>query len=136
MSEMAPVLFSKRTALAIAIGWTSLIVVLLSLPGSSLPDTTLWDYDKLGHGGIFFVLVLVWLNALSAFSVRTIILVVICGLTLAPLSEWYQSALPTGRTADVFDSVADAVGIALGAIVWVIILFRRGRRKLPGNFQQ
>jgi VanZ family protein len=136
MSEVIPVIFSRRTALIIAIGWTCFIIVLLSLPGSSFPDSKLWNYDKLGHVGIFFVLALVWMNALSAYGARVIVSIVIVGLFLAPLSEWYQSLLPFGRTADVFDSLADAVGFALGTIAWLIIVFFKRRGQLPGNFQQ
>ena len=129
MPEAVPVFFSKRTALAIAIGWTCLLVVLLSLPGSSLPDTTLWKYDKIGHAGIFLVLSLVWMNVLSPYGMRVIMLVVVCGLLLAPLSEWYQSALPFGRTADLFDSVADGIGFAVGTIAWMVFFSWKKRRE-------
>lgn len=135
MTETGPAVFSRRTALTIAIGWTGIIVLILSLPVSSLPDTTLWEYDKIGHAGIFFVLALVWMNGLSAYRVRTVLFVVVCGLILAPLSEWYQSVLPLGRIADDYDSLADAVGFALGTMVWVLFVSQKRGWKLPGNFQ-
>lgn len=115
--------------------WTLLIVVGLTLPGSRLPDSSLLEFDKLIHGGLFLVLTILWLAALSrasfgpAFAVLTII------LAFSVLSELYQGWLPFGRHADFLDSAADAVGAVLGFLVWVPLRQRlerwaeRGRRE-------
>jgi VanZ family protein len=113
--------WSTRLSLVLAAGWTLLIWALLSIPGSSLPSSQVWSYDKVGHAGLFFILSLLWLNAVRGKSTRIISGIVIAGILLGPVSEWYQSILPIGRVADPFDAVADFVGFALGTGLWLIV---------------
>jgi VanZ family protein len=122
MTKAGTFFFSRRLSFALAVLWTLGIFILLSLPGSSLPQSSLLAFDKLGHAGLFFVLALVWLNAFSADSGRIISLVLIIGILLGFFSEWYQSMAPIGRSADIFDSIADTIGFGLGTIAWVILL--------------
>ncbi len=76
--------------------------------------------DKLAHGGVFAVLAMLatrasdrWLFALIAASLYGI------------SDELHQRAVP-GRTADLFDWLADTLGAALGASL-VGFLTRRHR---------
>lgn len=108
-----------------AIIWSLLILVLLSIPGTNVPSLSIWDYDKVGHAGMFFILVLFWMNAVAAKSLRAMSLIVICGVLLAPLSEVYQSVLPFGRQGDINDALADVAGVVLAAIVWRALYTRK-----------
>ena len=49
----------------LAVGWTLLIMVALTIPGKSIPDSHIFQLDKLIHAGLFLVLTLLWLAALS-----------------------------------------------------------------------
>jgi len=106
--------------LALAVAWTLFILVLLSIPSRRLPHSSLWQYDKLGHALLFFGLAFLWMRALSADSVRMILLILVCGLAFAPLTEWYQSILASGRQAELLDSVAGGAGFALGTLAWIV----------------
>ncbi len=113
--------WSTRLSLSLAVAWTLLIWLLLSIPGSSLPSSEIWNYDKVGHAGLFFVLSLLWLNAVRGKSTRIVTGIVIAGFLLGPFSEWYQSVLPIDRTADAYDAVANFVGFAVGTGLWLIV---------------
>ena len=97
----------------------ALVLLAAYVWGNSLPEAaglipTPWD--KLAH--------LLWYSVLSSLllfalghRVWTWVLVAIL-LLLAGLDEWHQFALP-GRSPDVNDWLADALGVLAGmAIVW------------------
>jgi VanZ family protein len=121
---------TRWKAFAPAIGWTALVIVLLSIPGSAIPSEKLWTYDKVGHVALFLGLAFFWLRALSADNTRLILLILLAGLVFAPLTEVYQGLLATDRTPDVMDSVADGIGFLIGSGVWILLdRFRRRRER-------
>ncbi|CAN5845725.1 hypothetical protein BH23PLA1_BH23PLA1_01070 [soil metagenome] len=120
---------SKQAALALA--WTLVILTICWLPTKYVqPDVKPGGFslgelhvDKLGHTGIFAILSYLlisvpWLRQRPG-------LVVFLGGVVAVVSEVGQGLLPTGRTADLFDLLADLAGVFLG--VWV---YRRLRGPL------
>ena len=86
------------------------------LPGGYVPDVPILSVDKLVHIGLFAVFGLLWLHGSPARRGT----VVACGLAFAVAIEALQEALPIGRSGDVFDVVADALGLALavGLTAW------------------
>ena len=115
----------RKIALICAISWTLFIVIGLTVPGKTYPNSSLLDFDKLIHAGLFFILSLLWLFALAhdrltrALTITAIVVVFSFG------TEWYQDLLPFGRTGDVLDAVADTAGTLAGFVVWALyILFR------------
>lgn len=98
--------------------WTMLILVALSLPGSSLPDASLLDYDKAAHFILFFVLTLLWLAATYRGNMGRAWGVLALILAFSGISEVYQSWLPFQRSADVVDAAADALGALAGFLTW------------------
>lgn len=109
-------LFSPRL---LALIWTACIVVGLTLPGSAMPSTRLWEFDKLIHAGLFFVLILLWLPALTRGRLDRGLGVLAVILAFSVLTELYQGMLPFGRQADMLDAAADSVGAAIGFVLWV-----------------
>lgn len=93
------------------------MLVLLLLPANRLPDSGLVRYDKVVHGGLFFLWGLAWRRGGLGTG-----WVVALGILMALGTELGQAFMGVGRHADVADAVADAVGLALGA--WIA----RGRR--------
>lgn len=112
------VLFSPRFLAPL---WTLLIIVGLSLPGSRLPDSSLLEYDKLIHGGLFFILTVLWLAAASRGRVDAGVAILVVILAFSVLSELYQAWLPFGRHADFLDSAADAFGALAGFATWFLV---------------
>lgn len=111
--------------ITLALSWTFLILVLLSVPGKSVPRVAIWEFDKLIHGALFFVLTMLWLRALVAENVSRALTVLGCIVTFSFASEWYQQWLPFDRTADLFDAIADTIGALTGIAVWAIVMVRR-----------
>jgi len=130
------VLFSPRVLAPL---WTILIFVALSLPGSSLPDTAVLEYDKLAHFGLFFILTILWLAAITRGNVGPGAAVLTIILAFSILSELYQGWLPFGRTADFLDSAADAAGAVAGFVLWLPLrnwLQSWSERSRPGSVQK
>ena len=94
---------------------STLIIIAVLLPGSKVPDVGIGGFDKLVHIGMFPV----W-----AIAVRfdfdsgsfPFILVFLAGLLFSVVTEVLQ-LLVEGRSFDVYDMAADAVGLALGLLV-------------------
>jgi VanZ family protein len=117
-----------------AIFWALLIFASSSMPGEKLPDLPILRLDKLIHFGVYFMLALLTFRALRhqtrfAFLSRhslsfTVLIIILYGAT----DEVHQYFVP-GRSADVFDLLADTVGACLlvAAVWW------KGRTGLPGE---
>lgn len=97
--------------------WTFIVVVLLSIPTSSLGASELMEWDKAAHLGLFFVLTWLWLHAVADRSQVKAFLVALLACAFAFLSEWYQHLLPF-RGMDILDAIADSAGALLAWLVW------------------
>lgn len=111
---------NKGFSLILAIVWTLIIFVGCSTPGRDLPSVHLFDqFDKVVHFVFFFFFFILWkfnLLRYQAGSVIIIIFAIIYGFGL----EWYQLNFVAGRSFDVWDGVADAVGGVAGFIFWIM----------------
>jgi len=103
----------------LAVLWTLLIMVALTIPGSSIPDSNILQLDKLIHASLFLVLTLLWLAALSQGSLLRGMIILAAILAYAVLTELYQEVMPIRRSADLLDSLADAVGALLAFLLWI-----------------
>ena len=113
----------RPTSRQLAIGWVLLILTACTIPGDSLPSVTLWSFDKLIHFTLFAVLG--WLCS-HAWPGR-VGWVGLAGLAYAGLTEVYQGLIPFGRTPDLYDALANTLGLLAGlAVYW---LGTRGKRQ-------
>lgn len=105
---------TKRTR-TVAVVWSLIIVALCSIPGNSIPPLEILTFDKVGHFGMFFLGALIWMRAWPGEMRR----VLAAGLAFAALTEVYQGAIPLlGRFADVYDFLANALGLITGLTLW------------------
>lgn len=96
----------------LAVGWTLLVLALFTIPGSSLPkESSLLEFDKVAHFGLFVVLGVVWMWALMGPLKSRIMAVLGWGIAYAWLTEGYQGLLPFERTLDPYDAVANTLGL-------------------------
>lgn len=98
-----------------AVGWTIVLFIGCSLPGNGLPDLSS-GRDKWVHVEIFMLFGLLWrLNG------RSVWWVLLAGTVYGILIELWQGIMPIGRSCDVYDAVADCVGVVMGiALAWVV----------------
>lgn len=102
--------------------WLVVTLVGLGWPGSELPNAPS-HVDKVVH---LFIFATGTVLALTGWPERRGV-VVASLLLFAPLAEVWQYVLPTDRSAEVLDAIANALGVGLGA-TWVTVR-DRARRK-------
>jgi VanZ family protein len=118
-------MFFKYTKWAIL--WALFILILCGIPGRDIPHISfleLLSFDKFVHAGIFFVLILLTIRGFvlqTAFSLLQrfpqVIALVLCIMYGGSL-EIMQGTLFEGRTADVYDFIANSFGAIFGLMVY------------------
>jgi VanZ family protein len=109
--------------LYVSVGWTLLVILLLSLPGSMLPNESHFaipQFDKLVHVSLFGGLVLLWNLYLSSRSLSTLLLlkwfflIFLLANALGVGMEFAQKYWIPFRDFDTEDIIADMIGTGLG----------------------
>lgn len=106
---------SHAWRLAAAVGWTILILILVTIPDPDLPDADLPQLDKIAHFALFAGFGWLWMRSLPIKLDRRFKLILFAGLAYAVLTELYQGILPYGRQPDVLDAAANLAGLLSGA---------------------
>jgi VanZ family protein len=107
-----------------ALVWTLLIFAASSL--SALPVSLEEGRDKLAHFAAYTVLGFFLVRALYRAG-RAVWPAVPIGWVIGALDEVYQGFVP-GRTPSVADWVADALGVAAGFLLYLLIAREAARR--------
>lgn len=105
-----------------ALGWTVVMFIGCSIPGSGLPSA-LTNRDKLLHVGIFLIFGFLWHRVgYRAWAV------LLAGAAYGLLIEIWQGVMPINRSFDLYDALADTAGTALGiGLAWVMQTVRAGK---------
>ena len=97
--------------------WAVIILALTSIPGKEMPEINLWNWDKLAHGGVYFILAVLLFRYL--YFVRRVALkavpgpAILIGIVYGLLDELHQLFIPN-RSCTWQDMLANTVGICLG----------------------
>ncbi len=124
-----------------ALVWAACIFVASSLPARIFPSLRIFQYDKIIHFTLFFILGIFVYRALDLFwaekkfswsrAFSAIVLVTLYG----GLDEYHQRFVP-GRTADVLDAMSDTVGgIVAMAVILIYTLVRSTKHGRKENDQ-
>ncbi|MFP4416285.1 MAG: VanZ family protein [Chitinivibrionales bacterium] len=109
--------------------WAALMLTVSSLPGTSLPQGNMWEWDKFAHAFEYMVLgILMYRYVVSVHRVsfaKANVLVAVCIPLFGVVDEIHQLFIPF-RSCTWQDMVADAGG-AIIAIVLMQIGFLRKR---------
>jgi hypothetical protein len=113
--------------------WALVILTLLAIPGSDLPDPIfgIKYIDKIGHFGIFFVLILLVIYGFnkqySSIKLRSnyIVFAFLSASLWAVITELVQLILIQDRSFEFADIGADFVGVIAGIVFFLTI-----RRKI------
>ena len=92
-----------------------LIVIAVLIPGSKLPDVSIGGYDKLIHIAMFLTWALAVRFDYDRHPFRYAIVFLI-GILFSALTEVLQ-ILVEGRSFDLYDMAADAVGLIIGLAI-------------------
>lgn len=89
---------------------TLLIIIAVLLPGRAIPGVGIFQFDKLVHFIMFFV----WATAVRRdFPSGAFSKIIITGLVFSFFTEVLQ-IVAEDRTFDLYDMLADAVGLIVG----------------------
>lgn len=120
-----------------ALVWALLIAYLLFSSSKELPRCTFFQqipfFDKWVHGMLFCILTLLLLFGLQrqqVFKSRRYypaIMAIVCATLYGGLTEFIQQLIPTGRTGDSYDFIADFTGIIGG--FFISLLWKRWPNK-------
>jgi VanZ family protein len=119
VSELRREALWRSAWLAVGV-WCAVILTATTVP---LPDLegAPRDSDKLAHLLLYAPLGFLLIRALRAAGQsrgRAWLLALMAGITFAAFDEWHQQYF--ARTTDFQDWLADAVGLVLGAGVWLV----------------
>ena len=125
-------------ALIPALLWAGFILIICGIPGQNLPRLDLWMWlkpDKFVHVLVFGILSFLFIRAFvhpaaaNVFKTHPKKWAVFIGLIYGAVIELLQEYVFIGRTGDLKDVVANAMGSFVGC--WRFAY--RGKKKLPGN---
>lgn len=111
------------------LGWTLLTIILCCLPGSDIPSTGIFGMegiDKIAHvtlfGGIVFFWGYYWIGRPGTREEwrKLMILIALLSIVLGVVLEFLQLYYIPGRTFDLFDMLADAIGAIIGYVLLVL----------------
>ncbi|MBS1735514.1 MAG: VanZ family protein [Bacteroidetes bacterium] len=104
------------------IAWFFIICFLVFLPGKDVPSLGWMDQlqiDKLVHAFMFFMLILFFyapfykIGSTANSRKKSLILLCIAGVIWGISIEFIQKYFVPGRSFDLFDWLADSIGVAL-----------------------
>ncbi|WP_234573233.1 VanZ family protein [Rhodohalobacter sp. 614A] len=125
----------NRQLLKILLVLTTFIILFLTmLPPDKLGESSVYEYDKLGHFLIFFGWTLLY--GLFMFEKKRtetkFILIFIIGCIFGIVIEILQGVLPIGRTMDIMDALTDIIA----SFIAMILLFLIKRRYLSREMEE
>lgn len=94
---------------------STLIIVAVLIPGRNIPDVGMGGVDKLVHICMFAVWALAVRHDFSPTHLR-FLAIFIAGIFFSVLTEALQ-LLVEGRSFDIYDMVADAIGLIIGLAI-------------------
>lgn len=102
--------------LGLAVTWMIVIVYLSLTSTSSIPNFKFLSWDKIVHAAVYFILAVLFIFGLKPRS-GWIAFVLISCVVLGVLLEVMQGLMAGGRTADIYDAIANALGVLTAYIV-------------------
>jgi VanZ family protein len=109
-----------------ATAWLILTTVLCLLPGKDMPEIDILNFDKAAHFFVFGLLCFLWLRFLLSLkfthqSKRSKVLFIALAIILyGGLMEVLQGVFYEDRTADVFDFIANSLGVITAGVISVM----------------
>ncbi len=124
--------------LIVPAGWTFLTILLLSLPGSAIPEVNLYEIphvDKLVHFLLFGGIPVFWsfyLIPRKGRARRIVVIACLVSIALGIVMEYIQHYFVANRDFDIIDIYADSLGaISFGVLVLLSVRRRDAIEPVP-----
>ena len=108
----------------LAWGWALFVLVIMSIPGNHIPNVPQVNLDKLVHLAVFGLLFLLFARA-GYTPTFTALGCIAFGIA----TEVWQHYVAVGRFGDVYDAIADVLGVLLAWAAWSWIERRQARQR-------
>ena len=118
--------------------WVIIVLILTGVPGNDLPTLpSFWDSiepDKIVHMGMFGLLFLLlaggsyYKGGKVAVSKKLIIIYLIFTIALGGIIELLQKWVFIGRSCDIYDFLADTIGVLLALIFYYQVVEKRKKK--------
>ncbi len=115
---------TKKLASYGSISWSLIILIIVFIPGDSIPKHSelldILQVDKLIHILLFAPFSFLWLLNFSFkinFNLQKTYLVFFLGVFLASATEIIQFYFIEGRNGSLADAIADIVGVYVGIVI-------------------
>jgi branched-subunit amino acid transport protein len=105
LERLVPLLKTNYPALL----WSLVILGLCSIPGKDVPQV---GWDKANHFIVFAPWAVLWY-----WATKNSLWVLIGGCAYGFFIEIWQGVLPIGRSFDLYDALADGLGVGLGLLI-------------------
>jgi VanZ family protein len=109
----------------LAITWTLGILAACTIPGRDLPSVNIPSFDKIAHVVVFAGFGWLWMHALRGTPAQKTWRVLAGGLAYAALTEIYQGILPFYRTPDLYDALANALGLLAAVLIYRLMYAKK-----------
>ena len=116
----------KKYPLTILLIWAAIIMIIMAIPGNYIPKAnsfwSLFSPDKIVHLFLFGPLgyLLANYSGTKDFpATKTVIFSLTLGIIYAILTEVLQFFVFVGRNGNVYDAIADTVGLIIGLFIFV-----------------
>jgi VanZ family protein len=132
---MVQILLKYKRVPAILLLFATLGILIATLyPSSSSFSINIWEYDKLGHFLMFFVWTFLYglYRATKKNGAPNLWIVFFLGSFYGLMIELLQFIVPTNRSPETYDLIADVLG-SLGAIILLKFTFRPNQEEVPDH---
>jgi len=121
----------KVQARSLAIFWTLLIFIACFTPGEDIPQVAVPDADKWTHIFLFGGFTFLWLCARPVRTISSLAGLFLIAVALGAFIEVMQGWLTfLGRSMELMDAIADAVGGILGIGFFCLLAYFATRKDI------
>ena len=113
--------------------WLAIICYALFIPAKDLPIKPFFNiphFDKMVHFTLFFVLCLFLLRPFKRIKYEYYILAPLISIILSALLEFSQHSISKTRTSDIYDFLANTIGIVASVVFYYLFVSDRKWEKL------
>ncbi|MFN4122321.1 MAG: VanZ family protein [Flavobacteriales bacterium] len=103
--------------------WLVVTTILCLLPGKDMPEINIVNFDKAAHFLVFGLLCFLWLRFVWQFKLTqqgkksSVLIVALAIIFYGGFMEVLQGVFYADRTADVFDFIANSLGVITAVVI-------------------
>ena len=108
--------------------WLLLITIISGYPGNYVPKIPVWQFDKLVHSVIYFVLSICLIYAYylqyskPKTRLKTQVVIILFGIFYGGFMEIMQHYIFINRSGNWYDFIANAIGAILGVFIYPFVI--------------